>query len=108
LSKSNINWQAVEADPRFARLHRDKTRFLSRMMLFALIFFFCLPIATAYFQPLLKIKVWGVINIALLFALAQFMVAWGIAFIYAKRANAQFDAEAQALIDDAHHIKGII
>jgi uncharacterized membrane protein (DUF485 family) len=33
-------------------------------------------------------------------------VAWCIAFIYAKRANSEFDRRAQALIDDAHNIKG--
>ena len=78
------------------------------MMLFALVFFFCLPIATAYFQPILTVKVWGVINIGLLFALSQFIVAWCIAAIYAKRANSEFDARAKALIDDAHNIKGLI
>ena len=103
-SSIKINWQAIEADPRFQALHRDKNRFLWRMMLFALVFFFCLPIATAYFQPVLKIKVWGLINIGLMFALSQFIVAWAIAFIYAKRANAEFDTRAKALVDDAHTI----
>ncbi len=103
-----IHWKAIESDPRFQVLHRDKTHFLWRMMLFALIFFFLLPIATAYFQPILTVKIWGVINIGLLFALSQFFVAWCIAAIYAKRANTEFDARAKALIDDAHNIKGLI
>ncbi|PPC84950.1 MAG: hypothetical protein CTY37_09155 [Methylotenera sp.] len=105
---SDIHWQAIEADPRFQALHRDKNHFLWRMMLVALVYFFCLPIATAYFQPILTIKIWGVINIGLLFALSQFVLAWCIAAIYAKRANAEFDARAKALIDDAHNIKGLI
>ena len=102
-----ICWESIEADPRFQSLHRDKNRFLWRMMLFALFYFFSLPIASAYFQPLLSIQIWGVINIGLLFALSQFIVAWCIAAIYAKRANAEFDARAQELIEDAHHIKGL-
>ena len=108
LAQSNIHWGAVEADPRFQQLHRDKNRFLWRMMLFALIYFFCLPIATAYFQDILKVKIWGVINIGLLFALSQFIVAWCIAAIYAKRANTEFDVRAKAIIDDAHNIKGVV
>ena len=108
LTKSHIDWLAVEADPRFQQLHRDKTRFLWRMMLFALIYFFCLPIATAYFQDILKVKIWGVINVGLLFALSQFIVAWAIAAIYAKRANSEFDARAKVLVDDAHNIKGVL
>ena len=77
------------------------------MMLFALVFYFLLPISTAYFQDILKVKAWGVINIGLVFALAQFIVAWAIAIIYAKRANSEFDVRAKALVDDAHNIKGI-
>ena len=108
MKKSNIHWEAVEADQRFQALHRDKNKFLWRMMLFALVYFFCLPIATAYFQDILKVKIWGVINVGLLFALSQFIVAWTIAAIYAKRANAEFDARAKVLIDDAHKIKGLV
>ena len=108
MQKTAINWKAIAADPRFKQLHRDKNRFLWRMMLFALVYFFCLPIATAYFQDILKVKIWGVINVGLLFALSQFIVAWTIAAIYAKRANTQFDVRAKALIDDAHNIKGVV
>lgn len=104
MKKSNIHWEAVEADPRFQQLHKEKNRFLWCMMLFALVYFFCLPIATAYFQDILKIKIWGVINLGILFALSQFIVAWAIAVIYAKRANTEFDARAKALKDDAHNI----
>ena len=41
---------------------------------------------------------WGPINIGLLFALSQFVVAWGIAFYYSKRANNEFDAMARELV----------
>ena len=77
------------------------------MMLFALVFYFLLPISTAYFQGILKVKIWGVINVGLLFALSQFIVAWAIAIIYAKRANTEFDARASELVQDAHNIKGL-
>lgn len=108
MKKSDIHWEAVEADARFQLLHRDKTRFLWRMMLFALIFYFLLPMSAAYFQAFFKIKIWGVINIGLLFALSQFIVTWAIAVIYAKRANTEFDARARVLVEDAHNIKGIV
>ncbi|HOY71108.1 MAG TPA: DUF485 domain-containing protein [Methylotenera sp.] len=108
MKNTNIHWEAVEADPRFQQLHRDKNKFLWRMMLFALVFYFLLPISTAYFQDISRVKVWGVINLGLVFALSQFVVAWLIAIIYAKRANAEFDARAQALVKDAHNIKGVL
>jgi uncharacterized membrane protein (DUF485 family) len=107
LAQSSIHWESIEADPRFQQLHKDKNRFLWRMMLFALIFYFLLPISAAYSPSMLKVKVWGVINMGLLFALSQFVIAWVIAVIYAKRANTEFDVRAKAIIDDAHNIKGV-
>ena len=106
MDKHSIHWEAIEADPRFQALHKTKTRFLCCLMLLALLFYFTLPISAAYFQNIFKIKIWGVINIGILFALSQFLVAWLIAAIYAKRANTQFDAQAKALKDDAHNIRG--
>lgn len=108
MKNKKIHWQAIEADPRFKALQCKKNKFLLRMILFALLYFFMLPIAAAYFQPILSIKIWGVINVGLLFALSQFIVAWSIAFRYAKRANSEFDVRAKILADDAHNIKGVV
>jgi uncharacterized membrane protein (DUF485 family) len=47
------------------------------------------------------VKVWGAINVGLVFALSQFLVAWGIAWYYARKAS-QFDAMAEALARDTH------
>ena len=69
-------------------------------MVFSLIYYFLLPIGAAYYQDLYKIKVWGVVNVGIVFALSEFIVAWGIAFIYSKKANAEFDAMAQEIIND--------
>ena len=67
-------------------------------MIFSVVFYFLLPIGAAYFPALFNVKVWGPINVGLLFALSQFVVAWGIAFYYSKRANNEFDAMARELV----------
>jgi uncharacterized membrane protein (DUF485 family) len=54
------------------------------------------------YQDLFKAKVWGVINFGILFALSEFVVAWVIAFVYSKKANAEFDAMAQEIINDVN------
>jgi uncharacterized membrane protein (DUF485 family) len=100
MSNPNINWAAIDANPKFQALYRKKTAFLWGLMIFSTIFYFLLPIGAAYFQDIYKIKVWGVVNVGLLFALSEFVVAWTIAFVYSKKANAEFDAEAQAIIND--------
>jgi uncharacterized membrane protein (DUF485 family) len=97
---SNIDWNAVIADPRFQALHRRKQSFLTGLMIFSVVFYFLLPIGAAYFQDLYKTKIWGVVNFGLLFALLQFVVAWGVAIYYSRVANRDFDRMAREIAAD--------
>ena len=63
MSKREMNWGAIDTDPRFQELHRKKTSFLWGLMLLSTVYYFMLPIGAAYFQDLFKIKVWGVVNV---------------------------------------------
>lgn len=104
VSAASIDWAAIDADPRFQRLHTRKVRFLMGLMVFSVAFYFLLPIGAAYFPALFRVKLWGPLNVGIAFALVQFVVAWGIAFYYSRRANREFDAMARELIRDAENI----
>ncbi len=104
MTTTKMNWRAIDADPRFQALHRKKSRFLWSLMIFSMVYYFLLPIGAAYFQEIFKIKVWGPVNIGLLFALSEFVVAWLVAYIYSRKANAEFDAMAQDIVNDAHNL----
>jgi uncharacterized membrane protein (DUF485 family) len=101
------DWKAIDTDPKFQQLHSKKMAFLWGLMVFSLVYYFLLPIGAAYFQDIYKIRVWGPVNVGLVFALSQFVVAWGIAFYYAKRANSEFDPMAAEIIRDAEKKMGI-
>ena len=92
-----MNWVAIDQDQRFQQLHAKKTRFLWGLMVFSIVYYFLLPIGAGYFPDLFKIKVWGPVNVGILFALSEFIVAWGIAWTYARRANTEFDAMASEI-----------
>jgi uncharacterized membrane protein (DUF485 family) len=94
---NEVDWDAIIRDPRFQSLHRRKNSFLYGLMALAVAYYFLLPIGAAYFQDLFKIRVWGVINVGLLFALSQFVVAWAIAIIYSRKASQDFDVMAAEL-----------
>jgi len=100
MAMTSLEWGALVADPRFQVLHKKKQAFLAGLMIFSVFFYFLLPIGAAYFPSLYSIKVWGPINVGILFALSQFVVAWGIAFYYSWRANNEFDAMARDLVTD--------
>lgn len=98
MNPKTIDWYAVAADPRFIDLHRRKSRFLWGLMAFSLAFYFLLPLGAAYTPGLFAVRVWGPLNVGLLFALSEFVVAWGIAVVYSRRANREFDALAEAIV----------
>ena len=96
----NVDWNAVIADPRFQSLHRKKQGFLTGLMVFSVAFYFLLPIGAAYFQELFSRRVWGAINLGLVFALSEFVVAWMVAFYYSRRAGGEFDRLAREIAAD--------
>jgi uncharacterized membrane protein (DUF485 family) len=103
---ARMDWVAVVADPRFQALHRKKTVVLWGLMVFSVVYYFLLPIGAAYFQDLFRIKVYGPVNFGILFALSEFIVAWGVAFYYARKANAEFDVAAAEIVRDAEKTMG--
>ena len=97
---AQVDWNRVINDPRFELLHRKKQRFLTALMAFSVLYYFLLPIGAAYFQPLFRVRVWGVINFGLVFALSEFVVAWLVAWYYTRRAGAVFDRLAADIAAD--------
>jgi len=103
---SQVDWKAIDSRPEFQELHRKKMGFLWGLMVFSMVYYFLLPIGAGYFQDLYKIKVWGPVNVGILFALSEFVVAWGLAYFYAKRASTVFDPMAAAIVADAEKMMG--
>lgn len=95
------NWEAIAASPKFQALVARKRRVLTGLMLFSIFYYFLLPLGAAYQQDLFKQQVWGPLNVGLVFALSEFIVAWGVAIIYSRIANREFDAMAAEIVADA-------
>jgi uncharacterized membrane protein (DUF485 family) len=106
MANSSMNWVAIDNDPRFQELHRKKSRFLWTLMVISVIYYFLLPVGAAYFTDLFKAKVWGPVNFGILFALSEFIVAWGIAYYYARAASRRFDPMADEILRKAGDMGG--
>jgi uncharacterized membrane protein (DUF485 family) len=100
---ASVNWDAVIKDERFQSLRQRKHRVLWGLMAFSLVYFLLLPIGAAYFQNLFKVRVWGVVNVGLLFALSEFVVVWVIAYVYSRKASQDFDRMAESLAAQYAH-----
>jgi uncharacterized membrane protein (DUF485 family) len=96
-STQSVDWDAIIRDPRFQSLRARKTAFLWGLMAVSVVYYFLLPVGAAYFQDLFKVRVLGVVNVGLLFALSEFVVAWLIALVYSRKASRDFDVMAHEL-----------
>jgi uncharacterized membrane protein (DUF485 family) len=104
MSKTH-NWEAIAASPRFKQLIARKRVVLSGLMLFSICYYFLLPLGAAYYHELFKRQVWGPVNVGLVFALSEFVVAWTVAVIYSRVANKEFDVLAAKIVADAEASK---
>ena len=68
-------------------LLRQKRAFLVPATMFFLAYYFALPVLCGYAPRLMATKVVGDVNLAYLFALSNFVMAWTLAAVYARKAR---------------------
>ena len=91
------DWDAIAASRGFKELLKAKARFIVPATIFFIIYFFALPVLVGYAPALMRTRVIGSINVAYLFALSQFFMAWIIALLYV-RAAARHDRMAREIV----------
>lgn len=64
-----------------------KRDFVVPAFVFFIVYYFLLPILVGYAPKFMETKVIGVVNLAYLFALSQFFMAWTIAWLFWRRFN---------------------
>jgi uncharacterized membrane protein (DUF485 family) len=77
-----------------------KTRAITAMTVFFVAYYFALPVLVGYWPDLMARQVWGYVNWAYLFAFSQFLMAWGVAYVYMRYAN-RFDGMAARILAEA-------
>ena len=91
------DWDVIAHNPEFEDLLAAKARFIVPATVFFIVYYFALPILVGYYKDFMSTPVIGPVNIAYLFALSQFFMAWIVAGLYMRAAN-RFDKMAQRLI----------
>ena len=92
-----VDWHALAASAEFKALLRAKRRFVIPATIFFVLYYFALPVLVGYARPFMETRVFGAVNLAYLFALSQFFVAWIIAGLYVRAAG-KFDRMAAEVI----------
>jgi uncharacterized membrane protein (DUF485 family) len=92
------DWARLAATSEFKALLKAKARFIVPATVFFIVYYFSLPLLVGYAPELMARKVLGVVNVAYLFALSQFFMAWILAWLYVRAAG-RFDRMARDVVD---------
>ncbi|WP_315092699.1 DUF485 domain-containing protein [uncultured Cellulomonas sp.] len=103
------DYQRVQSSDEFQALKRRFRRFVFPMTAFFLAWYFLYVLLANYAHDFMATKVWGNINVGLLFGLGQFVSTFVITMLYARWANNKQDAVAERLrlhIEDGTALDG--
>jgi uncharacterized membrane protein (DUF485 family) len=102
---AQTEWDRVAASRSFQDLMATKRIFIIPAFVFFVLYYFALPVLVGFAPRLMSTKVFGVVNLAYLFALSQFFMAWAIAWLYVRAAD-DFDKLAKDIIEQAEKNPG--
>jgi uncharacterized membrane protein (DUF485 family) len=92
-------YQALYDDPEFADLRRRFKRLVFPLVAAFLAWYALYVVCATYAHDFMAEEVLGNINVGLIFGLLQFVSTFAIAYFYAKRAEAEIDPRARALVN---------
>ena len=97
MTNDTPDWAAIERTPEFRALVRAKRAFIIPATVFFVAYYFALPALVGYWPELMSRRVAGAVNLAYLFALSQFVMAWVIMAVYVRRAQ-RYDRMVEQLL----------
>ena len=102
---SRAEWNRIADSKAFRDLMAVKKVFIVPAFIFFVVYYFALPVLVGYAPQFMATKVIGQVNLAYLFALSQFFMAWIIAALYVRAANG-FDRLSKDILEKTENPKG--
>lgn len=96
-SSPEYDWESLSKAPEYQALLRSKSKFILPASIFFVSYYFSLLVLVGWWPELMKVRVLSVLNLAYIFAVSEFIMAWSIALIYVRKA-AVWDRQAAAVI----------
>ena len=98
--EAHAAYQRIHATKEFAELKRTYFRFVVPVTIAFMAWYLLYVLASNYAGDFMNTKVFGNINVALIFGLLQFVTTFGIAIWYARFAARHMDPIADRLRDE--------
>jgi uncharacterized membrane protein (DUF485 family) len=96
-----IDWIAAERSPEFRELIARRRRFVLPATIFFLVWYFGFIILAGYAEDFMGESVYEGLTVGYLFALSQFLMVWGLTWLYLRKADRDFDPLARRAAERA-------
>ncbi len=96
---AGTEYMQMQRTEEFGDLRRRFRRFVFPMTALFLAWYFLYVLLAAFAPDFMSQKVWGEINVGLLFGFGQFISTFAITVLYVRWADREFDPRAEALHD---------
>jgi uncharacterized membrane protein (DUF485 family) len=99
-ASADADWDAIQASPEFQNLRHRLRRFVFPVAALFLAWYLLYVLLATYAAPFMSIKLFGNINVGLVFGLLQFVSTFAITAAYVRYADRTLDPASKALRDE--------
>ena len=99
----DTDFQAIQQEPQFKELKRRYRSFAFPMAAAFLIWYFLYVLLADYAHEFMSTKLFGNINVGLVFGLLQFVTTFGITMWYVSYSNRKLDPLATEIREEIEH-----
>jgi uncharacterized membrane protein (DUF485 family) len=93
--RSEIDWEAAERSPEFKELIAKRKRFVLPATIFFLAWYLGFILLAGYAEDFMGDSVYEGLTVGYVLALTQFIMVWGLAGLYLRKADRDFDPLAR-------------
>ena len=92
---SEIDWTAAARSPEFQQLVKRRRRFVLPATAFFLTWYFGFIVLAGYAPDFMGESVYEGLTVGYVLALSQFVMVWGLGWLYLRKADREFDPLAE-------------
>jgi uncharacterized membrane protein (DUF485 family) len=87
----SVDWEAIERSPEFRELIARRRRFVLPATIFFLAWYLGFILLAGYAEDFMGSSIYEGFTVGYLLALSQFVMTWGLAAWYLRKADREFD-----------------
>ena len=101
MTDPGYDWEAVERSDEFQRLVKSRRRFVIPATIFFLAWYLGFILLAGYAEDFMGSSVYEGLTVGYLLALTQFVMVWGLAWAYLRKADRDFEPLERAAAERA-------